>query len=392
MNKFLNFSKLHLFEEKPNSFFIKDAIHEEIDFSEDQFWLYELINTKELQRLFNLKQLSLTWWNFPSSTHTRFCHSIGVYELCNRFIKHFLLKGDLDVERDKFQINIALAYSLLHDIGHGPLSHAFERAIPGFHHEKMGCKIISSPETKVNYLLRKKALEDGLEDGFYVSELSKLFNKNSGYKWIEDLVSSDVDVDRLDFLVRDSYYSGVFYGKAINISFLIKWSTLKKNSSGERRLAFHIKAENQLEQFLFARKKMYSDLYCNRVTQVYESILGKIFEFIIKNIEKFKNLNSFRDIDFLFSKDWNDWTIEEFLGLYDWNFLNCLEQSLEMGPEESRKYSGYIFGNFNKLNMVSCIEEMGISSFLKIAKNSEKAKVRLWDPNSKTLIEKDIIG
>lgn len=169
-----------------------------------------------------LKQIALSHWNFPGAFHTRFSHSLGVYELCNRFIKSFIDNGYLDREKNGKEINIALAAALLHDIGHGPLSHVLEFVVPNFEHEEMGIRIIMSRETKVNEILRNKAVEDGLDEEFYCREVSKVLKKNSEYLWVMNLISSDCDVDRLDYLVRDSMHSGVLYGSHIDVDLFIK--------------------------------------------------------------------------------------------------------------------------------------------------------------------------
>lgn len=341
MNKLSNFHIPHLSVKNDKSHFIKDPIHESINFDRDQSWLYRLIDTLEFQRLHKLKQMSLIFYNFPCALHTRFTHSLGVYELCNRFIHHFLDEGELDKVVNFKEINIALGAALLHDIGHGPLSHAFEHAIRDFEHEEMGIKIITSKETKINQILREKALADGLSEDFYVQEIVKVLNKSSEYKWIVELISSDVDVDRMDYLVRDSYFSGVRYGNNIDIDLFIKWSTIKNG-----RLGFSKKIMNSLEHFALSRKHMYEDLYNNAVFRSYENLITRICLFLKNHLDYYESKPFFQQCKFIFTKNYEDWTMKEFLDADDEKFFLFLKKSLLAGLqfEEARTYLGLLFG------------------------------------------------
>lgn len=168
-------------------------------------------------------QLSLSFNNFPTATHTRLSHSLGVYEVCNRIIKELIANKSLDPRRHRIAVNVALAAALLHDVGHGPHSHAFEKYM-NFDHEIFSEKILNSPSTPVNRILREKALADNLDPDFYATTIAKIIakkNRDPELKWVQDLISSQIDVDRLDYLLRDSYFSGLDYGK-FNLELIIK--------------------------------------------------------------------------------------------------------------------------------------------------------------------------
>lgn len=387
MSNLLAFSKIHLQESVPIETFIKDPILKTINFSKEQFWLYEIVNSFEFQRLSKIKQLSLTINNFPSCTHTRLTHSLGVYELCNRFTQHFIASGDLDKEKDKIAINIALATSLLHDIGHGPLSHALERALPHFHHEKMSVAILNSPETKVNYLLRKKAKEDNLDEFFYIQEIEKVLNKTSSHKWIIDLISSHIDVDRLDFLIRDSYYSGVLYGNTVDVSLLIKWSLLRKDANGDLRFFFQLKAKYMIGNFLFTRFHMYEELYRNRATLVYEDILCKTFSYIRENQEYFKDLEAFKKIAFLFSP-FESWNITIFLNLSDELFLSLVDELMDKDLKVLKSFRALFLGFSNKEDITSYLNKNPLEK--NISKGSERITIAFWDIRKERTVESTI--
>ncbi|OAL10182.1 deoxyguanosinetriphosphate triphosphohydrolase [Candidatus Mycoplasma haematobovis] len=387
MNNLLNFSKIHLQESEPTEAFIKDPILKTINFSKEQFWLYEIVNTFEFQRLAKIKQLSLTINNFPSCTHTRLTHSLGVYELCNRFTQHFIASGDLDKNKDQIAINIALATSLLHDIGHGPLSHALERALPHFHHEKMAVLLLNSPETKINLLLRKKAKEDNLDEFFYIQEIEKVFNKTSEHKWIIDLISSDIDIDRLDFLIRDSYYSGVQYGSTVDVSLLIKWSLLRKDANGDLRFFFQLKAKYMIGNFLLTRYHMYEELYRNRASLVYEDLLCKTFSYIKENQEYFKNLEPFKKISFLFS-ELDNWNIMSFLSLTDELFLSLFNELTNMDFKMLKFFRALFLGFSNKEDISTYLSKNPLEKDTSLG--GEKITISFWDTKQESIVESTI--
>lgn len=356
-----NFSTLHLSTNKKRElFFVKDAIYGEINFFKSQIWLYELINTFEFQRLAKIKQLGFTCFNFPCATHSRLSHSLGVYELTNKFINHFLSSGSL-TEKDQHEINIAYVVALLHDIGHGPFSHASEK-IFDFCHEDMTQKIISSEETKTNYLLKKKAKSDGLNENFYVDAIISVFKKEKKYPWIEQLISSDVDVDRLDYFARDRYFSGASYG-GMDCQLLMKWSTLI-NKGANKKFLFFKKAEYLIFNFLIGRQHMYLELYTNPVSLIYE----KIFMLLMQQIKKnFSNLieesDLYKEISFLI-KPSSEWTIQEFLSLNDEKFLTFLDFFSKSKNPLISSISNLFLGNEGKTEH-KCLEikEMDLKKY-----------------------------
>ena len=129
-------------------FFI-DPVLNKIDFGNENNWMIELVNTPEFKRLNRIHQLGVTYVIFPTATHNRLSHSLGAYELVRRFIKHLNLNFI-----SSFESKHLLCAALLHDLGHGPNSHAFER-YTGISHEEYTKKIILDKNTNINKILVK---------------------------------------------------------------------------------------------------------------------------------------------------------------------------------------------------------------------------------------------
>eukprot|EP00834_Sanchytrium_tribonematis_P000340 NODE_6_length_70510_cov_1.054395.p45 type:complete len:198 gc:universal NODE_6_length_70510_cov_1.054395:6184-5591(-) len=189
-----------------------DPIHKQVELEK---YLWEIIDTPDFQRLRYLKQVGVNSYVYPSANHTRFEHSLGVCHLASQFMKILKRKHPRVVE-DKDVVHIQIA-ALLHDVGHGPFSHLFERAMKRlgkiFDHEKKSVeiarRIISSVESKME--LEFKIDLDLIEalivgnDDFHYFQVKRFLN---------DIVhnsKSGLDVDKFDYLMRDSYMAGTYY-------------------------------------------------------------------------------------------------------------------------------------------------------------------------------------
>lgn len=237
--------------------YITDPIYGEIIFEEDEYWLYELTQTKEFRRLKSIKQLGECSKIFHSANNERFTHSIGVFYICKQFLNH------LQPKIPKSDINAILASALLHDIGHGPRSHSFEM-YTNHNHEKMTRKIILNPNSEINKILTKNKINIQL----VINILNKSKNIPSFY---HQIISSQTDADRLDYLVRDSHFIGTNNG-TIDVGLVIKWSMINDN-----KFVFLEKATNLLESILIARFQMFLQIYLNKKIICYERIMIKIF-------------------------------------------------------------------------------------------------------------------
>ncbi len=219
----------------------------------------KLIDTELFQRLRRIRQLSGVQMVFHGAEHSRFVHSLGVYEIANRFLTVPDIAEALS-DREKL---LFLSAALLHDIGHGAYSHAFEST---FHvnHEDMGARlIVSNPELR--------ALLD-LEDSEFASDVAKILRKEKKFPLIEQLISSQLDVDRLDYLERDAYYTGAAYGH-IDVDRLIRVLYIKQG-----KVVFKVSGIHAIENYLIARYHMYWQVYYHPVARAYEVNLEKIYQ------------------------------------------------------------------------------------------------------------------
>jgi hypothetical protein len=238
--------------------------------------LFDVIEHPYFQRLRRIGQTGLLNLIFPGATHTRFHHAIGAMHLMFTALETLKLKG---VKISKEEEKSALLAILMHDIGHGPFSHALENMLmDDWHHEKLS-------------LLLMKDLNDQ-----FSGELSmaiEMFLGKYPRKFFNQLISSQLDVDRLDYLKRDSFYTGVTEGN-INTQRIISMMNVAQDE-----LVVDYKGIYSIENFLTARMFMYWQVYYHKTSALAEHILVKILErakFLVANgvkLESSGNLNYF---------------------------------------------------------------------------------------------------
>lgn len=255
---------------------IRDVIHSDIVF--DQRFM-KIIDTKEFQRLNRIKQLSCEYMVFPTATHTRMAHSLGTYYVMGKLIEHFsalLLEMGYEVKNE--DKDLALCAALLHDIGHGPFSHTFEKIFMMKSHEDWAVSILKSTETEINSVILKEFGEDFLiRLTEIISKAYKHQDENGIFFIISTLVSSQVDADRMDYLLRDAYFTSVTTGN-YDFKRLIRAFGVEKNSKGELIIFIHQKFIATLEEYILARYYMHKEVYQHSVKRQMEGILQKIFE------------------------------------------------------------------------------------------------------------------
>lgn len=250
--------------------FIQDSIHGYIELGQLG---EDLVSTSQFQRLRRLRQLGFTTLVYPSTNHTRFEHSIGVMDLADRFSNHLGLE-----EKDKSHLKAA---ALLHDIGHGPFSHTSEKVMEknGTTHEEFSCRKVDSEE--ISSILENHGL-----DPEKVKDLIK------GEGRLGQIVAGDIDVDRMDYLMRDSYYSGVAHG-TIDESTIIRASELQ---DGE--VVFRAKFKQSIEGLLTARHFMIPTLYRHNAVKRADSMMERsIEEMVDKGDIEAEELTYMDDVD-----------------------------------------------------------------------------------------------
>lgn len=237
---------------------IRDAIHGDISIEEEV--IKQLIETKEFQRLRNIKQLGLTYLAFPTTEHSRFMHSVGVYYLVTQLLDVLEAKtGQAFDVKERLALQIAC---LLHDLGHGPFSHTSEEFF-GFNHEDYTIKIIEDKDTEVNKVLTNYGES-------IIEEVVSFIKKTHHNPVLNSILSGTIDVDRMDYLMRDSYFSGVSYGE-IDIQRIFNVIDIKDNS-----IVFHEKGVKALEDIIISRYNMFSQVYLNKKALAYEVLVAEI--------------------------------------------------------------------------------------------------------------------
>ena len=215
--------------------------------------VFDIIEHPYFQRLRRIKQLGLTHLVYPGALHTRFHHSMGAMYLMNQVVGGLRLKNQEVSEEEALGASLAI---LLHDIGHGPFSHALENSIlDDMHHE-----ILSNI-----YMHRLNQEYDGKLD-LAIS----IFNNNYPRKFFHQLVSSQLDVDRMDYLKRDSFFTGVSEG-VINTERIIKMLMIKND-----KVVVEEKGIYSVEKYIVARRLMYWQVYLHKTVIAAESMLMRI--------------------------------------------------------------------------------------------------------------------
>jgi uncharacterized protein len=217
--------------------------------------IFEIISHPYYQRLRRIHQMAFASLVYPGAVHTRLHHSLGAYHLMGLALNELRNKG-VDISKEEEQgAKIAI---LLHDIGHGPYSHALERKlIKGVHHEDISTLILQLLNEQFNGSLQTA-----------IEIFSGVYRK----QFLHQLVSGQLDVDRMDYLTRDSFFTGVIEG-AIGYDRILKMLTVH-----EGQLMIEEKAIYTVEKFLVSRRLMYWQVYLHKTVVAAEKMLVKIIE------------------------------------------------------------------------------------------------------------------
>lgn len=237
----------------------KDPVHNYIHVQDEIIW--SLINTTEFQRLRRIRQLGTSYLTFHGAEHSRFSHSLGVYEITRRIISQFERNNYPDWPSEERLV--ALCAALLHDLGHGPFSHSIEHAFD-MNHEDWTIKIIKG-DTEVGAVLRSMG-----ED--FPERVAAVIRKDYDKPLIVNLVSSPLDADRMDYLLRDAYFTGVNYG-TIDMDRILR---MLRPYQG--RIVVKESGMHAVEDYLMSRYQMYWQIYFHPVTRSSDIILRQIFK------------------------------------------------------------------------------------------------------------------
>jgi HD superfamily phosphohydrolase len=255
---------------------LRDPVHGLVSFEANEFSIVpRLMEAEEVQRLRRIRQLGLTSLAYPGADHTRFSHAIGAAHVMTRFIGRLRqIHGDLPFDQ---RITVerardAVAAAFLHDLGHGPLSHLFEEAVPdGPGHEVWTVRIVLNPATAVNRILREA--DPGLPE-----RVAELILGRHPLAFLASTVSGTFDVDRCDYLLRDAHFTGVSYG-SFDLDWLVRSLRFghPKTPGGAPHLAIDgVKGLPAIESFVLARLFMFQQVYFHKASRASEWQFSRI--------------------------------------------------------------------------------------------------------------------
>ncbi|CAI2568445.1 HD domain-containing protein [Apilactobacillus kunkeei] len=268
--------------------------------------ILDLINTKEFQRLRRIKQLGPASYTFHGAEHSRFTHSLGVYEItrriCDGFLRNYPSKVAGDGLWDDSQRLVALCAALLHDIGHGAYSHTFEH-IFGTNHEAITQEIITSEKTEVNQVLSKISPS-------FPKEVASVIDHTYPNQQVVQMISSQCDADRMDYLLRDAYNTGANYGN-FDLTRILR--VMRPYEGG---ICFEINGMHAVEDYIISRLQMYMQVYFHPVSRSMEVILSHLLQ-RAKELSSQLDKNDRLTPHLLMPFFKNDFTIDDYLKLDD---------------------------------------------------------------------------
>lgn len=238
----------------------RDPVHKDILIKHPL--IFDLINTREFQRLRRIKQVPTTSFTFHGAEHSRFTHCLGVYEIARRATEMFEAKYPDQWQKEESLVTLVAA--LLHDIGHGAYSHTFERLFDT-DHERITQEIITNPDTEINKILRTQGLD-------FPNKVASVINHTYPNKQVSQLISSQIDCDRMDYLLRDAYYTGVNYGQ-FDLTRIL--SLMQPTDNG---IAFASNALHAVEDYLVSRYQMYMQVYFHPASRAVEVLLQNLLK------------------------------------------------------------------------------------------------------------------
>ncbi|MEC1176912.1 HD domain-containing protein [Metasolibacillus meyeri] len=250
----MSYATAKLAEEKV----FKDPVHRYVHVRDQVIW--DLVGTREFQRLRRIRQLGTTYLVFHGAEHSRFNHSLGVYEIVRRIVDDIFAGRP---EWDAAERLLVLCAALLHDLGHGPFSHAFENVF-GTDHEEYTREILLG-DTEVNTVLRRVALD-------FPEKVAQVIEKTYPNKLVVSLISSQIDADRMDYLQRDAYYTGVSYGH-FDMERILRVMRPRAGQVVIKESGMHA-----VEDYIMSRYQMYLQIYFHPVSRSAEVILNHILK------------------------------------------------------------------------------------------------------------------
>ncbi len=269
--------------------------------------IYDLVQHRYFQRLRRISQMGLSYLAYPGAHHTRFHHALGCMHLMQKAVET-LRQKNVEISKDEEQaLYIAI---LLHDIGHGPFSHAMEHSIVNIHHEDISILFMNKLNREFNGQL---------------SLAIEIFKGEYHRKFLHQLISGQFDMDRMDYLKRDSFYSGVAEGN-INSERLIQMI-----NAVDDHLVIDEKGIYSVEKFLVARRLMYWQAYLHKTSIVAEHMLMKTLQRAKELTEAGQTLACGSAFSFFLENkidqtNFDDNVLENFSKLDDYDVVSALKE------------------------------------------------------------------
>ena len=241
---------------------LKDPVHSYIHIHYEVIW--NCLDSKEFQRLRRIRQLGGDFQVYPTAEHSRFSHSLGVYEIVRRMVTEV---KSLCVELTEYDKVCVMLAGLLHDVGHGPFSHAFEH-VTNHSHEEYTAKIILG-NTELNAILR--AVSEKLPQ-----DIVSIIQHTHENDILNQIVSGQLDADRMDYLLRDSYFTATSYGQ-FDLERILRTMRVRKTSEGRKVIVVKYTGIHSVEDYIMARYQMYWQVYYHPVARSYEAVFIQLF-------------------------------------------------------------------------------------------------------------------
>ena len=301
---------------------IYDPIHKFISLTP---LMIKIIDTYEFQRLRDLKQLGATYFVFPSATHTRFEHSLGVCYLVE-IVLNELKKNQVELNIDERLIELVRIGGLIHDLGHGPFSHLYDhyvKSIDEDEHEQRGINIFKSMVSKYNLDLKTEEIEFICN----IIEPPEHLKNNWLYQIVNNKVNH-IDVDKIDYIMRDSYHIGFQYNDFSRLLTMIKVLEYNNNSV----LAYNDKLEQDIYLLFSSRYRLHKQIYSHRAVKAFEYLLIPILKKI-----KATNIDFIDFTDSVVLSRINSKHIEELENIYNRNLPILIGEKIIIGPDNISK-------------------------------------------------------
>ena len=241
---------------------LKDPVHSYIHIHYEVIW--NCLDSKEFQRLRRIRQLGGDFQVYPTAEHSRFSHSLGVYEIVRRMVTEV---KSLCVELTEYDKVCVMLAGLLHDVGHGPFSHAFEH-ITNHSHEEYTAKIILG-NTELNAILRNVSEK-------LPQDIVSIIQHTHENDILNQIVSGQLDADRMDYLLRDSYFTATSYGQ-FDLERILRTIRVRKTAEGRKVIVVKYTGIHSVEDYIMARYQMYWQVYYHPVARSYEAVFIQLF-------------------------------------------------------------------------------------------------------------------